>query len=917
MDRPALLKAEEEIARHTTDKDGRWSHARARAELLEFKPDAALRDLEAVVRVQGGKSPAVLIDMATAHVERADMFDLPQENGIAIEALSEALQHEPHNAVALYNRAIVYERTMMFGSAIADWNAYIQLAPDDAWKSDARTRLKALQDRRNPQSWIRRGLHSASAEAIEASFASRLVTDDQECQRNGPAKLRFAAVTVSHSGSWLSDIAVVGGRDEYRSSVCHVIRASRFNDAGDPDSAYQAAMAGLSASRQVGPVAFRARLEAIFALQRMPKPAECLHESQRLVSDLGKLPYEWIREQAQLEASTCEAMLGEIGLSKVHLENAYQRASLAGMRIAALRASGLHAELDATSGNAQDAWRWTMIGLSDFWSGEPSPPMRAYQFYAGLAYLAEKSAMWRLASSLNREALPYINATRNRATEALAQYRLAVDELGAEDWKAASSDFTKAETIFASLPQSHYWRTYRAYSAATRARLELQSRSSERALDVGGDAGAELRNSESIFLRVLSYRILGEVASSRNDVTGAEDSYRKGIDLLSTFDNSESDPAQRIAWQHALEETYRSLTSLYLFQKHDSGGAYSVWQHYRDRIAPPIEGTSNASFSRRTLLTYVVFPDGIALWSQTRDRRTYSFVKIKAADLEHDIESLRRMCSDRNMADGATEAAAQKLYNVLIAPANLEKPRDVAIQTDGAIDGVPFALLFASGWSAVPAIEVVSGAPAATSAFPINTHEATLAVLTGASTDSSDDLPAIPDIREEAQRIASNFGHSLISDAKHTDRAFLERALVNADVVHFVGHAVERGGQTALLLSTSEERGDTYFSSRDLKGIAARCRLVVLAACSTGKDGTDDPDGLRSRLLLAGVKQVVATQWEVDTAATAALMTAFYDGMNRGLAPADALAAGQQSIRQTKGWHKPFFWAGFEVHSRN
>ncbi len=87
---------------------------------------------------------------------------------------------------------------------------------------------------------------------------------------------------------------------------------------------------------------------------------------------------------------------------------------------------------------------------------------------------------------------------------------------------------------------------------------------------------------------------------------------------------------------------------------------------------------------------------------------------------------------------------------------------------------------------------------------------------------------------------------------------------------------------------TAEEVG-----SLDLAG----CELAVLSACETGLGRTAGGEGvlgLQRAFHLAGCRTVVASLWKVDDAATAALMTRFYEHLwGENLSPHEAMRQAQ------------------------
>ena len=67
--------------------------------------------------------------------------------------------------------------------------------------------------------------------------------------------------------------------------------------------------------------------------------------------------------------------------------------------------------------------------------------------------------------------------------------------------------------------------------------------------------------------------------------------------------------------------------------------------------------------------------------------------------------------------------------------------------------------------------------------------------------------------------------------------------------------------------------------------------------------------------MAAGARGVVASQWPVDSAATARLMVSFHRGLAGGLSADEALRQASLDLRNTPGGatRHPFYWAPFVV----
>lgn len=91
-------------------------------------------------------------------------------------------------------------------------------------------------------------------------------------------------------------------------------------------------------------------------------------------------------------------------------------------------------------------------------------------------------------------------------------------------------------------------------------------------------------------------------------------------------------------------------------------------------------------------------------------------------------------------------------------------------------------------------------------------------------------------------------------------------------------------------------------------------KLVVLSAWDTGLGEVHNGEGvygLRRALVLAGSESLVMSLWPVSDYVTHELMTAYYQGLKRGLGRGEALRQVQLAMLKRQGREHPFYWAGF------
>ncbi len=142
-------------------------------------------------------------------------------------------------------------------------------------------------------------------------------------------------------------------------------------------------------------------------------------------------------------------------------------------------------------------------------------------------------------------------------------------------------------------------------------------------------------------------------------------------------------------------------------------------------------------------------------------------------------------------------------------------------------------------------------------------------------------------------------------------------------IVHFATHGLlnaQHPELSGLVLSLVDDKGRSqngFLRLQEIYDLRLPADLVVLSACQTALGREIKGEGLvglTRGFMYAGAQRVVASLWQVDDLATAALMRAFYRNMLKGRqSPAAALRAAQLEIRKQDRWSAPYYWAAFTL----
>lgn len=159
--------------------------------------------------------------------------------------------------------------------------------------------------------------------------------------------------------------------------------------------------------------------------------------------------------------------------------------------------------------------------------------------------------------------------------------------------------------------------------------------------------------------------------------------------------------------------------------------------------------------------------------------------------------------------------------------------------------------------------------------------------------------------------------HTLLRNQQATVESVLG-ALPSAGILHFSGHSLVTAGDAALVLAPADPANPDrlLWASKIPAQSLRRCRLVMLAACSTGRaaDEDNDPSSVMARtFLLRGVPEVIASRWDVDSSATSFLVARFYQAVAKGASAEEALSSSVQQLRRQPAFAHPYFWAAFDL----
>ena len=182
-------------------------------------------------------------------------------------------------------------------------------------------------------------------------------------------------------------------------------------------------------------------------------------------------------------------------------------------------------------------------------------------------------------------------------------------------------------------------------------------------------------------------------------------------------------------------------------------------------------------------------------------------------------------------------------------------------------------------------------------------------------------LTALPEAAAEVRRIGAMFPLARILTGRNATEGAFTTAAPRYRILHLAAHGMndtEKPLYSQLLLA-ADAAGDGVIEAREIAKMELPAELAVLSACETATGRELDGEGmvgLAWGFAAAGVPSVVASNWSVDSAATAEFMTDFYRELTSpaGATKAAALRTAALKRLNSKRWRHPVYWAGFGLY---
>ncbi len=611
-----------------------------------------------------------------------------------------------------------------------------------------------------------------------------------------------------------------------------------------------------------------------------------------------------------------------------------------------LRARNLLGAPAVDNGDTEAAWRIYLPSVRKFYAGD-FPVWRLYTTLSGLEEVEQATPRIQHTLLLQREVVGVLELSPAVQLIPTERLKLAAAALRAgsipesqRQMKMAQSELTAngggaSVTRFLAESELSMTSLYLARHDLTAAAQMLEA--ADRNL-------AETHNAIS-FKNFAVAR--AELRLAQGHPEGAESMLEESLrkeEWLARSGGADNIPAAQLN-----RSIYAALAAVWLAEGRSGEDVLALWERYRLGIlgipvaACPDKGLTclrpKLSIALKQLgpdqvFGQIVLLDRVLFYRANAQGVVWTSVALDKDDVMAAAAATEQAASSPATTQDSVDRAARRAGDLLLSalPAPSSATGQLLIESDPLLGNLPWpAVETAAGplglrydLAEVPSLLLVprsSQTPLGQRDLPASGNP----LVVGASL-ASGQSGALPEVLDEAKAVA-RFGQRpnvLLGDQATGVKVSLR--LGSAPAIHFAGHAIKEAGAAKLLLASSgtaapgTNAGLTapdlpYLDSTVLRKHPPRsARLVVFSACSTGQKEQEWNHGMGDivdTLAALGVPEVVATRWQIDSAAAVPMMDSFYGSLAQGSSVSHALTAARQTLIRDARYRHPYYWAAY------
>lgn len=931
----------------------------ATAHLIQGDVDAALERIERAL--DRTVTPVLLTTLAAVHLSREPTD--AESTAHAVDAAQRAVQLAPALAEAWFNRALALERLGLTAAAATAWQDYLSKDRESEWAKQARTRLELLAadppSPLPPRERLTAGLEVRvddfrRAIVSSASQGRAFLEDDvlrlwaecavaatpRECEARLQSAARLADALLERHGdrtlvSFVRDL----------SAGCRSGRGTRLA---------RGVLAGIRARAAIDRADVAgARNDLVEARRALADSAAAtdLYDFYALMTDYYRSNYvaavEGLERVARRAASRGHVyvaarstfMLAAVAVRQARSSDAetlYHRAA------ELFRRSGEFEYLASTRAILSNRYReqgdtrgsWDILRDTFALLPHVGAPRHLNTIFRAGQSAATEQRLPGLAVHFASALVTMAERERSASIMIPALVDRARQEALTGDMDSAQRSLAQAHRVLADASDPNVRALLKVAIVRAEAATTMRERPCDSTLLFDGVTETVRRIAPNQLAATLLERGRAQRACAR-DLAAAEASFRAGIEVFEEQRRGQRDLQMRISRLDQAWDLYGELIRLLAIDRRQVDDAFLLAERSRaqsladtvglDGPGDPFDPTqlqAGLPFGT-TLVSYVVLPDDLLIWTITRASKHFTHVPVSAVQLGRLVARWRQL-----VADGRDERpVGRELFELILRPSApwIESDGTLLVVPDGPLHAVPLAALW-DGQRYVVERTAVWLTPSArlvpwASQQLLRRPRARGPILAiGDPAHAPERFPRLPRLTHsahEAAEIAHLYpSHTLLSGLAATPPRIL-RAMRDADVIHVAAHAVAdlRFPLASYIVTAPGPSGEGTITPADLDALRPlTARLVVLSACQTANGRSVRGEGVLSlarAFMTLGVPVVVANLWDASDRASHQIHVDLHRELAGGWPAAEALRRVQlRVLRDATRQPAILDWAG-------
>ncbi len=427
---------------------------------------------------------------------------------------------------------------------------------------------------------------------------------------------------------------------------------------------------------------------------------------------------------------------------------------------------------------------------------------------------------------------------------------------------------------------------------------------------------------------------MGEILKQQGDKTGAIAAYSEAVKTFGTLrrDLVAVNPEVQFSFRESVEPSYRELVGLLLQSQPTQENLKQAREVIEELQLAELDNffreacldAKPAQIDRVDPTAAVIYPiilgDRLEVILSLPGKPLQNYkVLLSREQIETTLRQSRQALSLSASKKDRLQLYAT-IYDWLVRPAEAEIAasgvKTLVFVQDGYFRNLPMSALYDGEQYLIEKYSIAL-TPGLQLLAPRSLSGGELKTLMGGLSESRQGFAALPGVKTEIERVASEVTSKVLLDGDFTENS-IRSALsqTSSPVIHLATHGQfsSNAEETYILTWDGKIKVSEFgnlLGGRNENRFGA-IELLVLSACQTAKGDERAALGLAGLAVKSGARSTIATLWSVKDQSTADVMAEFYKQLSEpGTSKAEALRQAQLSLLKQPQFGDPFYWAPF------